>query len=305
MGWVTLSVAILVLAPAAVGRGVSAVDGTSPTLDLQVRLDRAAFSPGEIDGVLGPNLTRAVDAYRRAHHLGVGTGPVRDALAKADAADVLIDYTISAEDAAGPFVARIPPDPADQAALPALSYTSIIELLGEKVHAAPTLLRHLNPSASFVAGETIRVPNVGGAPPSAEAVDRVVVSRRQSGLTVLAKDGHVVFFAPVTSGSAHDPLPLGDWTVRGVVHNPPFHYNPALFWDADPGDTKTTIPPGPNGPVGTVWIDLSKPHYGIHGTAEPGEVGHVASHGCVRLTNWDAEIVASLVKTGTRVVFER
>jgi lipoprotein-anchoring transpeptidase ErfK/SrfK len=115
----------------------------------------------------------------------------------------------------------------------------------------------------------------------------------------------VIFFAPVTSGSRRDPLPLGTWKVNGVAKDPPFQYNPALFWDADPAHAKAKIPPGPNGPVGTIWIDISKAHYGLHGTPEPGKVGHASSHGCVRLTNWDAETVASLVRPGTVVVFER
>src|ERR1019366_9195883 len=112
-----------------------------------------------------------------------------------------------------------------------------------------------------------------------------------------------VFYAPVTSGSEHDPLPLGDWVVTAVLRNPNFTYNPDLFWDADPATTKTQLPAGPNGPVGIVWIDLNKPNYGIHGTAEPSQVGHSASHGCVRLTNWDASTLAGLVKKGTPVVF--
>jgi len=109
--------------------------------------------------------------------------------------------------------------------------------------------------------------------------------------------------APVTSGSEHDPLPIGAWTVTSVVRNPTFNYNPDLFWDADPAHAKAKIPPGPNGPVGVVWIDISKPHYGIHGTPEPGTVGHTSSHGCVRLTNWDALKLAAMVGKGTKVEF--
>lgn len=293
----TLSIVMLILCPAE-------AQNVSSTVDLQVRLDRAAFSPGEIDGDAGANFNRAVEAYRQAHHLGSGMDAVRSALIKDDAADVLVAYTITAEDTAGPFIDKIPDDPAAQAALPALSYTSVVEMLGERTHTSPALLKQLNPSAAFAAGETIRVPNVRHDAFDRSAVDHIVVSRHGSGLTVYDKDGRAIFFAPVTSGSEHDPLPLGEWTVKGVQHDPAFHYNPALFWDASPGDKKTTIPPGPNGPVGTVWVDLSKPHYGIHGTSEPGQVGHVTSHGCVRLTNWDAETVDSLVRTGMRVVFE-
>jgi lipoprotein-anchoring transpeptidase ErfK/SrfK len=123
-------------------------------------------------------------------------------------------------------------------------------------------------------------------------------------LTVLDGNDHIIFYAPVTSGSEHDPLPIGTWAVASVSRNPVFHYNPALFWDADPADAKATIPAGPNNPVGVVWIDLTKAHYGIHGTPEPASIGHSASHGCVRLTNWDAATLAALVKKGTRVVFE-
>jgi lipoprotein-anchoring transpeptidase ErfK/SrfK len=111
-------------------------------------------------------------------------------------------------------------------------------------------------------------------------------------------------YAPVTTGRTHDPLPIGEWTVTAVAIDPPFHYNPDLFWDADPSHSKATIPPGPNNPVGRVWIDLTKEHYGIHGTPEPGRIGYTESHGCVRLTNWDALELARLVRRGTPVVFE-
>jgi lipoprotein-anchoring transpeptidase ErfK/SrfK len=131
----------------------------------------------------------------------------------------------------------------------------------------------------------------------------IVVTRATSALTLQEAGGRVVFHAPVTSGSRHDPLPIGTWKVTGVQQQPSFRYNPALFWDADPAHSKATLPPGPNNPVGTVWIDLSKEHYGIHGTPEPSQIGHAASHGCVRLTNWDAQRVAAVVTPGTKVVF--
>jgi lipoprotein-anchoring transpeptidase ErfK/SrfK len=221
---------------------------------------------------------------------------------------VLTTYTITAEDAAGPFVPEIPTDLAQQAELPSLGYTSLEEMLAEHVHASPRFLHSLNPGTTFAAGETLTVPNVRGqAARDASAAPvgaRIAVSKRQSGLTVTDAKGRVIFFAPVTSGSVHDPLPLGRWTVTAVVHNPTFNYNPAFFWDADPAQAKAKLPAGPNGPVGTIWIDLSKAHYGIHGTAEPGQIGHAQSHGCVRLTNWDAETVAALVRKGTPVVFE-
>lgn len=125
-----------------------------------------------------------------------------------------------------------------------------------------------------------------------------------SSLTIEDGDGRVLFHAPATVGSEHDPLPVGTWKVTSVQRNPKFHYNPALFWDADPTHSKATIPPGPNNPVGVVWIDLSKEHYGVHGTPEPSRIGHTQSHGCIRLTNWDAARVAARAAPGTRVIFE-
>jgi lipoprotein-anchoring transpeptidase ErfK/SrfK len=105
------------------------------------------------------------------------------------------------------------------------------------------------------------------------------------------------FLRPI--GSAHDPLPLGNWKIQGVARNRSFHYNPQLFWDASPKHEKAKIPPGPNNPVGVVWIDLSKPHYGIHGTPEPSKIGKTQSHGCIRVTNWDAEALAQAVSPGS------
>jgi lipoprotein-anchoring transpeptidase ErfK/SrfK len=199
----------------------------------------------------------------------------------------------------------------EQARLPALGYRSIVEQLAEKFHAAPALLERLNRGARFEAGSTIRVPDVTAfewdAPkPTADptlADVRVEVSREESSLRVLRPDGSVVFFAPVTTGSEHDPLPPGNWKVVATHWKPVFHYNPDLFWDAKPTDNRARIRPGPNNPVGIVWIDLNLEHYGIHGTPEPERVGHTASHGCVRLTNWDAARVAALVTAGTPVLF--
>jgi len=131
----------------------------------------------------------------------------------------------------------------------------------------------------------------------------VTVSKSTSSLTVTDPTGRVVFYAPVTTGSVHDPLPIGEWKVTSIWFNPKFHYNPDLFWDAEPTHTKATLKPGPNNPVGVVWIDLSKEHYGLHGTPEPATIGRTQSHGCVRLTNWDALRVAALAKPGTPVIF--
>ena len=268
----------------------------SEILATQIALDRAGFSPGEIDGRDGANLQRARKAYEHAHP---------EPLTLVGDVPPLIEYTITDADVAGPFTPDIPASLPEQASLDALNYRNPLEAIAERFHSSPALLQQLNPDATFrMAGERIMVPNVATAPlPGRPADVTVVVSKSTSSLTLEDATGHVLFHAPVTSGSTHDPLPIGMWKVTGVQRNPTFHYNPELFWDATPGDRKATLQPGPNNPVGVVWIDLSKPHYGIHGTPEPSKIGHVESHGCVRLTNWDANRVAAWVKPGTRVVF--
>lgn len=292
------------VAPARRHAGHPAPPVDQRTLAVQVMLDRAGFSPGEIDGRKGLSTERALEAYTRA-----GGNP------DAHASDAVTTYTITEQDAEGPFTPRIPTDLMQQATLDALDYRDIFEELGERFHASPTLLRRLNPGVPFKAGDAITVPSVLGGPgpvgpPPGRQSDQghpsdttVTVTKSTSDLVVTDAAGHTLFYAPVTTGSEHDPLPIGQWKVTGVQHNPKFHYNPKLFWDAKPGDAKATIAPGPNNPVGLVWIDLSKPNYGIHGTPEPSLVGKTTSHGCVRLTNWDAVTVASLVHPGTRVVF--
>ena len=130
----------------------------------------------------------------------------------------------------------------------------------------------------------------------------MIVTDKTKTLMVENAGGETIFHAPVTVGSENDPLPVGEWKVNGVSLNPTFNYNPELFWDADPSHAKAKIPPGPNNPVGVVWIDLSKEHYGIHGTPEPSRVGYTESHGCIRLSNWDALRLASLVAPGTKVI---
>jgi lipoprotein-anchoring transpeptidase ErfK/SrfK len=279
-------------------------------LDLQVLLDRAGFSPGEIDGLGGYNTGRALEGFQRARQLPVTGRADRTVLGAGDA-PTITEYTITSEDLSGAFTPVIPAAVLLQAALPALGYTGPLEMFGERFHASPSLLQRLNPGATFqTAGEVIRVPNVLPVPsPDAPGTDGhgdvvVRVSKSARVLRVEGADGAVLLQAPVTVGSEHDPLPIGEWAVTGLWPNPVFHYNPELFWDAEPSHSRAHIQPGPNNPVGVMWIGVTREHYGLHGTPEPSRVGHTASHGCVRLTNWDVLRVAARATKGTRVVFE-
>jgi lipoprotein-anchoring transpeptidase ErfK/SrfK len=262
-----------------------------------------------MDGRWGSNSTKALSAFQSAHGLQP-TGKVDAATWQAlqvAGNQVIILYTITPDDLKGPFL-PIPEEMDEKAKLPALGYSTPIEMLAERFHSTEDFLQKLNPGARFdVAGQQLRVPYVRqvGPPVKGQAPDgtRIVVSKSTRTLTVQGPSG-VLFFAPVSAGSEHDPLPLGDWKVKGIALNPTFNYNPALFWDADGTQTKAKVPAGPNNPVGVVWIDLSKEHYGIHGTPVPNMIGKSFSHGCVRLTNWDALTVAGLVRPGTPVLFE-
>jgi len=274
-------------------------------LRAQVLLDRANLSPGEIDGAYGSNMRQALSTFQATRKLPV-TGKLDDATwnaLNADNSPHLVSYTLVEADVAGPF-RPVPEDMMDKAKLPALGYASVTEGLGEKFHASPALIERLNQGKNLSrAGEQILVPNVHGKTPLPKA-SKVVVKDGAKTLQLLDAAGALLAQYPVSTGSANDPLPIGTWKINGVHANPTYHYNPKLFWDAEPGDKKAKVPPGPNNPVGVVWIDLSKEHYGIHGTPVPGHVGKTESHGCIRLTNWSAAEVAGAVGAGLEVVLE-
>jgi lipoprotein-anchoring transpeptidase ErfK/SrfK len=277
-------------------------DRGSAVLRAQILLDRANYSCGEIDGDFGKNFHGALVSFQKKHQIPEqGTmGPETWKMLHIDAAPALEPYVITAAGTLGPFE-KIPPDMQAKSKLAALNYESPLEGLAEKFHCSPQTLIALNPGKGFdKPGETILAPNVGNGPVQEAA--SIIVDQSDSSVSALDAEGAVIAHFPATIGSSHDPLPLGSWKILGVKRDPIFHYNPRLFWDADAGDSKAAIQAGPNNPVGVVWIALSKAHYGIHGTPDPGKIGYTQSHGCIRLTNWDASKLAAMVKPGTPAI---
>ena len=300
---VVLHAAIVAIDPVAVNNPVQGdlADGAhgAGVVRAQILLARAHFSCGEIDGAFGSNFQKALSAFQGERKLPV-TGVLDAATWSAiqtDTAPALIDYTITPKDLKGPF-APVPAGMEAQAKLAYLGYASLLEAMGEKFHASPELLQALNPGANFEqAGQQLMVPNVHVMPrPLAR---RIVISKEESSVRAYGSSGRLLAFFAATIGSEHDPLPIGDWRIKRVFRNPKFYYDATLFWNAKASTGKEILPPGPNNPVGPVWIDLSKEHYGIHGTPEPAKVGHATSHGCIRLTNWDALQLAAMVRPGT------
>ncbi|MDR6849651.1 lipoprotein-anchoring transpeptidase ErfK/SrfK [Sphingomonas sp. BE270] len=331
-GSACLAIASLGLVAAAPVGTISATD--TPALDLstlhvQVILDHLGFSPGVLDGRAGKSLVAALKGFQETRGLPqTGEMDLTTLRALHPYAQWRPTQTIAltTDMLAGPFVNPLPKNPQLQARLTTLGYRSPMEKLGEMFHTKPSVLLELNsPQTRLVPGSKIVVPNAIAADHAYDPklpekwrqtlsdlnVDstqptgaKVVVDKSEEVLRVLDKDGKLVAQFMATMGSEHDPLPIGTWKILGPSYNPPFHYNPKLFWDAKKGARAALLPPGPNGPVGVVWLDLSKPHYGIHGTPSPETIGRAESHGCIRLTNWDAARLAMMIKPGTPAVFQ-
>jgi len=280
-------------------------------LTAQILLDRALFSPGIVDGRWGKNTEIATFWFQSREGLRT-TGRVdqetfqRLAQLAGEPSEIVRSHRLSEEDVEGPFVS-IPEDIYDKAKLDCLCYESLQEKLGELFHTTPEVLRKLNPGVQLddlSAGDEIRVPNVRdrNAPPAGQ-VERLVVSGEGHYLHAMDSSGRILYHFPTTLGSSYDPSPDGSHTIRSITHDPWWHYQPAILEHVDSSKPDANIPPGPNSAVGVVWMALSKPHYGIHGTSAPETIGYATSAGCVRLTNWDALFLADRIEPGVRVEF--
>jgi lipoprotein-anchoring transpeptidase ErfK/SrfK len=273
------------------------------TLKVQVLLDRAHFSVGEIDDRRGSNTKGALRAFQAERQLAV-TGELDQDTLKAldDGQPVLKTHTLTAEDVAGPFIGRVPGTMLGKSKLRRVGYANALEKIGELFQSSPALLKRLNPEAQFVAGETITVPAASNG--LSGTVAKIVVTRSEKSLRLYDAAGRLLAYYPTTLGSAQSPPPYGTWRVAAITPNPYYNYDPARF--VSPGTpTKVTVPPGPNNPVGVMWIALSARHYGIHGTPEPSKISKTQSNGCIRLTNWDALEVASVTSKDTVVLVQR
>lgn len=286
-----------------------AKDGIDPAvLKAEVLLDRVHRSPGVIDGRDGTNFQHALRAFEEGN--GLAAKATLDAeswnllVKQGGGRPVLVDHVLSDDDVAGPFFPDLPKDYAKLATLPTIGYRDVAQKLGARFHMGEELLGALNPGVDLGrAGGHIVVADAA-APPVAGKLARIVVDKSKSEVVGYDRRGRALIVVPATVGSRELPSPSGTYKIKGVSWNPIYYYDPKNFVQGD-NKGKLRLPPGPNNPVGSVFIALTKPTYGLHGTPDPSSIDKTASHGCVRMTNWDAVELAHLVRPGIRVSFVR
>lgn len=287
------------------------VSGPS-VLKTQVYLDRHNFSVGALDGRWGKNTSIALWWFQRSRGIQAAEPGALDEqtyrmlVTGAGAVPALVQRTLTEEDVEGPFES-IPEDVYDKAKLKCLCYESIKEKLAERFHTSQEFLEQINPDVimgELKAGDKIWVPNVR-EPITTDRPDiaRVQISIRGNTFNAFDAQGNLIFHSPTTLGNKYDPSPRETVEVKKITFDPHFHYQPKLFHEVPDDEPEANLSPGPNSPVGVVWVALSKPHFGIHGTSDPESIGYASSHGCVRLTNWDANDVARRLQPGVKIEF--
>ena len=268
---------------------------------LQVLLDRAGSSPGVIDGFDGDNVRKAIRGFEALNDLPVDGKLDPEVLARLQA-DKPIMRTVEIRTQDGDdLVGEIPEDYKEMSEFNHLGYSSIPEMLSERFHMDIDLVRALNPGAKFQAGERVAVVEPGAQVEG--YVKRIEADKQKGELRAYSEDDRLIAIYPATIGSKDNPSPSGTHKVKGVARMPTYTYNPEINFQQGDNTEKLILPKGPNNPVGTVWIDLTEPTYGIHGTPEPSLIDKVGSHGCIRLANWDAEELSDMVKPGVMVEF--
>lgn len=290
--------------PAPLVAGPRGKNASAEIAALQVLLDRAGISPGVIDGKLGSNVDKAVAAYEEKAGTRLDATNAKALAEELDATGgpAIVSYTITDKDAAGPYVASIPEDYSEKAKLPAMAYARVSEMLAERFHMDEAYLIAINPGADMNrAGTVLKVMAVGEN--VADPVARIIADKGREQVRAYDEAGRLVAAYPSTIGSSDTPSPSGTVQVSRIAFDPNYTYNPKINFTQGENKSILTIPPGPNGPVGSIWIALSKPTYGIHGTPEPSKIGKTNSHGCVRLANFDAQELARIVKPGVTVEF--